>query len=253
MSVSNSTPPQDPTPDSISPVTRKAPACAREHTLEPAANRTIPVWILALGGIALIVAGGILGGAGKKLSYGSGNTFLPGYVRTPAPGAVDEGPKPKEALVALMARGEKIFAAKCIACHGPEAKGDGVNFPSLVGSKWALGETERFAMIILNGLQGPTSTGKAYGAGMPTQAAGMAPEDLAGVMTYVRNHFGNATNDVVTVPMAKAAFEISAARPKAGQQVTGQELETDHLKNLPGDPLDPKAPVNPVTLLPVKK
>lgn len=255
-----SSPQQTPTPEApgrtcepVSPLARKAAACAREHTPAPAGNHPISLWIIALGGLGLIVAGGILGGAGKLFSYGDANTFRTGYVRTPAPGAVDEGPKPKEALVALMARGEKIYNAKCIACHGPEAKGDGANFPSLVGSKWANGETERFAMIILNGLQGPTSTGKTYGAGMISQAAGMVPEDLAGVMTYVRNHFGNTTGDVISVEMAKAAFEISAARPKAGQQTTAQELEADHLKPLPGSPLDAKDLVNPVTLLPVKK
>jgi hypothetical protein len=121
-----------------------------------------------------------------------------------------------------------------------------------VGSAWVLGETERFSMIILNGLQGPTSTGKAFpGGGMPSQAAGMSPEDFAGIMTYVRNNFGNTKGDIVTVEMAKAAMEISAARAKAGLQVTGAELTSDHLKNLSGQAIDPKTPVDPKTLLPV--
>ena len=47
----------------------------------------------------------------------------------------------------------------------------------------------------------------------------MTPEDLAGIMTYVRNNFGNATGDVVTIDMAKAAMEISAARKNAGKSV----------------------------------
>jgi hypothetical protein len=108
-------------------------------------------------------------------------------------------------------------------------------------------------MIILNGLNGPISTGKTYGgaAGMAAQGAGLSPEDLAGVMTYVRNNFGNSTGDVVTVEMAKAAMDISAKRAKAGQQVNAEELAAQHVKNLPGDPLDPKAMVDPITLAPV--
>ena len=92
--------------------------------------------------------------------------------------------------------------------------------------------------------------GKTYGL-MPPQGLGMSPEELAGIMTYVRNNFGNAVGDVVTVEMAKAAIEISESRKNAGKPATGAELTADHMKALPGDPLDPKTMVDPVTLAPV--
>ena len=217
-------------------------------------NETVPLWVLAACGVALLVAGRILdlGGSGGFFNYHE--LFRTRYERQPPPGSAEQGPPPKEALVAYMAKGAKIYGTKCIVCHGPEAKGDGANFPALAGSKWATGETERFAMIILNGLKGPMSTGKSYsaGTGMPSQAIPpMSPEDFAGVMTYVRNHFGNNTGDVVTVEMAKNAITISAARPNVGLQVTSDELTADHLKPLKGKALDPKAMVDPVTLAPV--
>jgi hypothetical protein len=46
-------------------------------------------------------------------------------------------------------------------------------------------------------------------------------------------------------------MDISSKRANAGQQVTADELTADHLKNLPGEPLDPKSLVDPLTLLPV--
>jgi mono/diheme cytochrome c family protein len=230
-------------------VVREAAAAAREKRIAETGTEPITLWVLTACGVVAVIAGGILGSGGKLFAYDS--TFRDGYVRTPAPGAAAQGPMPKEALAAYMAKGSKIYSAKCNGCHGSDAKGDGANFPSLVGSEWALGETERFAMIILNGLQGPTSNGKAYGAGMPAQGAGLMPEDLAGVMTYVRNNFGNSTGDVVTAEMAKAAMEISEKRAKAGQPVTGAELAADHLKALPGEPLDPTTMVDPITLQPV--
>jgi len=216
------------------------------------AIQPVPLWVLAACGVALLVAGRILdlGGGGGFFDYHT--LFRPGYERTPPPGGAELGPAPKEALVAYMAKGAKIYGTKCIVCHGPEAKGDGANFPPLAGSKWATGETERFSMIILNGLKGPMSTGKTYSgaAGMPSQAipVALSPEDFAGVMTYVRNHFGNNTGDVVTVEMAKAAMAISAKRANAPLQVTADELTADHLKSLPGKALDPKTMVDPVTL-----
>ena len=106
-------------------------------------------------------------------------------------------------------------------------------------------------MVILNGLDGPVSDGKTYGV-MPPQGIGMGAEDLAGIMTYVRNNFGNAKGDVVTTDMAKAALEISAARKNAGKSVNSAELTADHVKALPGEVLDPKTMLDPISLAPAK-
>ena len=228
---------------------RDAAACAREKRIVDNGIAPISLWALVACGIVLLIAGGILGDAGRWFSYGT--LFREKYVRTPAGGAEDTGPVPKEALAAYMAKGAKIYSAKCNGCHGSDAKGNGSTFPSLVGSAWVLGETERFAMIILNGLNGPVSDGKSYGL-MPPQGIGMTPEDLAGIMTYVRNNFGNSKGDVITTDMAKAALEISAARKNAGNSATAEELAADHDKKLPGEMLDPKTLLDPITLAPVK-
>lgn len=226
---------------------RDIAASAREKRIVEGGGEPISAWVLAACGVAVLVAGGILGGAGELFSYNT--TYRPGYERTPPPGVVDTGPQPKEALAAYMAKGAKIYSAKCNGCHGPDAKGDGANFPSLAGSAWITGDTQRLAMIILNGMQGPTSTGKTYGV-MPPQGVGLSAADLAGIMTYVRNHFGNSTGDVVTIEMAKAALEISSARGNVGQMTSATELDADHAKALPGEPLDPKALLDPVSLAP---
>ena len=230
---------------------REATAAAREKRIADNGSEPISLWVIAACGAIFLIAGGILGGAGDLFNYGA--VFKEGYQRTPAPGSEQSGPEPKEALAAFMTRGSKIYSVKCNGCHGADAKGDGANFPSLVGSTWVTGDTDRLAMIVINGLVGPMSTGKTYGGagGMAAQGSGLSPEDLAGIMTYVRNNFGNSTGDVVTVDMAKAAMEISAARAKAGQQMTAEELNADHAKNLPGEPLDPTSLVDPITLAPV--
>ncbi len=232
-------------------VVREAAACARENRIAENGSEPVSLWLLAACGLCLLVAGGILGGAGKLFQYSA--LVREGYVRSKPPGEAESGPVPKEALAAYMAKGARIYSAKCNGCHMSDAKGDGANFPSLVGSEWVKGDTQRLAMIILNGLQGPMSTGKTYGGagGMAAQGAGLSPEDLAGIMTYVRNNFGNSTGDIVTVEMAKAAFDISSKRAKAGQQTHADELAAEHSKALPGEALDPKSLVDPVTLLPV--
>lgn len=232
-------------------VASESAATVREKFLADSGHESVPLWVITACGIVLLVAGGVLGNAGTLFSYKT--TFREGYVRGSAPGAADSGPEPKTALVAFSAKGSKIYSAKCNGCHGADGKGDGANYPSLAGSAYVIEESQKLAMVILNGIQGPISTGKTYGAGiMPPQAAGMTPEDLASVMTYVRNNFGNSTGDVVSVDMAKNAFDVSAAREKAGQSVTSEEILAKHKSMLPGEATAPDIMVNPATLAPVE-
>jgi len=224
-------------------------AAAREKRIPENGSEPISLWpTTVVCGAVLILAGFMLDYGGNTLSYDA--LFRAGYVRSSPPGSVATPLPPKPALEAYMARGKKVFEAKCITCHGPEAKGNGTTYPSLVGSAWANGETERFSMIVLNGLQGPTSNGRVYGV-MTPQGIGMTPEELAGIMTYVRNHFGNTKGDVITTEMAKAAMKISAARKNAGLSVTAEELTADHVKALEGKPVAATTLVDPLTLEPV--
>lgn len=226
-------------------------AAAREKYLADSGRESVPLWVITACGVVLLIAGGVLGNAGTLFSYD--NTFRADYVRGTAPGGAADGPQPKTALVAFSAKGSKIYSSKCNGCHGSDGKGDGANYPSLVGSDFVIGDTQQLAMVILNGIQGPVSNGKTYGAGiMPAQGAGMSAEDLAGVMTYIRNNFGNSTSDVTSVEMAKNAFDLSASREKAGQPVTSEEVRAAHSSMLAGNEISPEVMVNPATLAPIE-
>ncbi len=231
-------------------VASESAASAREKRLADNGREPVSLWVICACGFVLLIAGGVLGNAGTLFSYD--HTFREGYIRSKAPGAVDDGPIPTPALAAFINRGAKVYS-KCNGCHGADGRGDGSNYPALAGSEWVVGEDQKLAMIILNGLQGPTSTGKVYGAGiMPPQGAGMTAVDLAGVMTYVRNSFGNTVGEVTTIEMAQNALDLAAQRERAGQPVTAEELASAHSTKLPGDPLDPAAMVSPQSLAPVE-
>ena len=222
-------------------------ATMRERRIADNGHEPVALWVIVACGIVLLIAGAVLGNAGNFFSYD--DLIRPKYERDEVPGGPSKGPAPKLALAAFSARGKNVYAAKCNGCHGADAKGDGINYPSLVGSKFVIGDTQKFAMVILNGIQGPTSTGKVYGAGvMPAQGAGMTAVDLATLMTFVRNNYGNESGDVVTVDMAAKAIEISAARENTGQAVTADEIAAKHMMMLPGETLDPTTLVNPTTL-----
>ncbi len=97
---------------------------------------------------------------------------------------------------AAMAVGKQQFAM-CSACHGPNAEG-GPIAPPLAKSNWVNGPVENLIRIQLRGLQGPlTVSGKEYRlpAPMPAQSF-QTDEQIAAVLTYVRNSFGNTASPV---------------------------------------------------------
>ena len=93
---------------------REAAAAVREKRIADNGSDPISLWLISACGLVLLVAGGILGGAGQLFSYDA--VFREGYVRTPPPGTAETGPVPKEALAAYMSRGAKIYSVKCNGC-----------------------------------------------------------------------------------------------------------------------------------------
>jgi cytochrome c oxidase subunit 2 len=90
-------------------------------------------------------------------------------------------------LADLKARGEKVYAANCVACHQPTGKGAGAIKP-LDGSAIVLDKDHaKQIAIMLNG---------ANNGAMPAWKT-LSDTDLAAVMTYTKNSWSNQTGDVV--------------------------------------------------------
>lgn len=96
----------------------------------------------------------------------------------------------------LMARGEQTYKTFCMACHQAEGQGIPPAFPALKGSATATGDIAEHLNTVLNGR-----------AGTAMAAWGGTLDDLqvAAVITYERNAFGNDTGDVVQPKDVKAA------------------------------------------------
>jgi mono/diheme cytochrome c family protein len=97
----------------------------------------------------------------------------------------------------LFLKGKAVFAREgaCATCHQPDGKGlPGSGFPPLTGTEWVLGNEDRLIKIVLKGLQGPIEVqGKKYSGQVPMTPFGgmLKDEEVAAVLTYVRNSFGN--------------------------------------------------------------
>jgi cytochrome c oxidase subunit II len=103
------------------------------------------------------------------------------------------------ALGDLAARGEKVYAANCVACHQATGAGLPPAFPALSGSAKVTGDKAAMIQILLNGV---------VKNGTPTAMASfkqLSDTDLAAVMTYTRNNWANKTGDVVQPAEVKTA------------------------------------------------
>ena len=136
---------------------------------------------------------------------------------------------------AIMELGKSLYdkPGSCTNCHQPTGAGLPGVFPPLAGSEWVNGPAENMIRIHLRGLQGPiTVKGVEYG-----QAVSMAPvpevifpstnENVAAVLTYVRNSWGNTGSEVTPEMVAKYQGE------KGQPPLTAADL------------IDPNTPVEP--------
>ncbi len=110
-----------------------------------------------------------------------------------------------------MKRGLAVYSRTCIACHQPTGKGLAPVFPSIAGVPIVNGDATLPIKFILHGLMGPiTVDGVTYNSMMPP-VAGVSDQDIADVLTYVRQSFGNKSNSV-TPDQVKGVRAANAAR-----------------------------------------
>jgi cytochrome c oxidase subunit II len=92
-------------------------------------------------------------------------------------------------LAELVNRGEKVYAANCVACHQPTGKGAPPAFPPLAGSKIATGPEELQIDLVLNGK--PNTAMQSFKQ--------LSNVELAAVITFTRNSWGNKASEVQPV------------------------------------------------------
>jgi len=125
----------------------------------------------------------------------------------------DEHPAPPipdhldaEAAKLFLAGHEIYFRdAHCATCHQPDGKGLDPAFPPIAQSEWVTQDADRLIKLTLHGLMGPLETnGKKYDGLVPMTPFGGLLDDreIAAVLTYARNHFGNRATPISPAEVA---------------------------------------------------
>jgi mono/diheme cytochrome c family protein/glucose/arabinose dehydrogenase len=134
-------------------------------------------------------------------------TYLKGGAVAEAPAAkVSTDLKGEEAR--LYELGAEVYRreAHCVTCHQADGLGlPAAQFPPLAKSIWVTGRPERLIRLTLHGLMGPIEVnGVKYPGQVPMTAfKGLSDREIAGVLTYVRNSFGNRASGITPEQVAK--------------------------------------------------
>lgn len=119
----------------------------------------------------------------------------PGIQTMPATAGIPESEIPAKSLAEKMEFGKNVYMQTCFACHQSEGQGIPNAFPPLANSDFLNADVNRAIDIVLYGLSGEiTVNGKKYNSVMTAQA--ISEEEVANVLTYVYNSWGNSKKDV---------------------------------------------------------
>ncbi len=89
-------------------------------------------------------------------------------------------------------KGKQVYMGLCFACHQPDGRGLPGAFPPLAGSDFLQADRDRAVRIVLKGLSGPVVVnGQTINSLMPPQEAVLTDAQIADVLTYVNNSWGN--------------------------------------------------------------
>ena len=131
----------------------------------------------------------------------------------------------------VMTKGQQVYMMICFACHQPTGLGLPGMFPPLASSDWASAtKPDRLIRMVLHGVAGPiTLNGKPFTTPapiMPPQGASLSDDQIASVLTYVRNSFGNK-GSTVTADQVKTIREAEKARTAMWSQAELEKISVN--------------------------
>lgn len=204
-------------------VTEVHASVLREHAEPKVDTMPIPTWLGVLCTGALCWAGAYVGmfhGGFSSSVYNEYESNPSAFFPLPK-GTDSGGPAGPEPLLAL---GAKVYA-QCASCHQASGAGTAGAVPPLAGSEWVDGSEngdKRLIALLLKGLKGPiTVKGVGYNADNMAAWEGLKDRQIAGVITYIRQSWGNKGTEV-TEEMVSAVRKEFKSRTS---QWTAPELK----------------------------
>jgi mono/diheme cytochrome c family protein len=190
-------------------------SCSVTTEAEPTATMTpMPVWLVSLMVTLLFLSAwyfDLYGGWFEPKVYAPYRSI-----------AHVDGLQPPKSGEEWRSRGKVLYESNCALCHNPDGAGKPAQGPPLAGSEWVITEgANRLIHIPLAGLAGPIKVkGQEWNLNMAAMGAMYSDEQLADLLSYVRNSWGNKAAVVTPEQVKKVRTEIG----NRSQAYTADEL-----------------------------
>lgn len=103
----------------------------------------------------------------------------------------------------ILLKGKALYQTNCAACHQGNGAGIPGTHPPLAQTGWVLGSKEKLINVVLKGLQDRIRVhGEVYDGVMPAQPH-LKDDEVAAILTYIRNSFGNEASVIQTQEVEK--------------------------------------------------
>jgi len=103
--------------------------------------------------------------------------------------------------------GKALFLKNCSACHQVDGQGIPDAFPALAGNAFVQGNANDVAALLLTGR-----------SGMPNFSKRLNDQDIAAIVSYVRNAWGNKAQDIAPERVVALRAELNAGMVEATPQ-----------------------------------
>ena len=110
----------------------------------------------------------------------------------------------------MMRAGQAIYVDNCAACHASAGTGIAQLFPALKGSPSVQSaDPASLIRVVLRGAQSVATDPAPTGPAMPAFGWKLSDDEVAAVVTYIRNSWGNTTSPVLRGDVASARQQLS--------------------------------------------
>ena len=210
-------------------VVRLHAAAARERSGQNVSDTPISLWIV-LGVAALAITAGAYfegnTGANSSIANRKGYIYEPEMPAGAGSGPVALTPEELHQKENWIAQGKAVYS-NCVSCHQAGGTGQPGLYPHLKGSEFVIHGEKRLTAILLRGLNGPCVVdGKSFNGNMQAWEKALTPVQVAQVISYIRNDWGNAGSVVYE-------DQIMAAKKTVGP--LGTQLTEAELRAIPQD------------------
>lgn len=122
---------------------------------------------------------------------------------TPAP--------PAAAATDARPPGQTLYGKHCLSCHQADGRGVRNMQPAIAGGTWVQGDARALALFVMSGgFDSASRKDSAEGNVMPAFRQ-LSDADLAELLTYVRQKFGNGASAVSAAEVAEARTSLAPA------------------------------------------